>query len=315
MAGVPYIAVIGADDSATAAEVADAAAVGAALALQGAVVVCGGLGGVMEGACRGAHETGGRTVGILPGSDRAAANPFVDIAIPTGMGELRNGLIVRAADAVIAVGGAFGTLSEIALALRTGTPVVGLGTWELARDGRAEQAIVRAADAQDAAARALELAGSARRCRPPGPESTRRSTARDRCESQYERAPAEHPPLASWARRPDRLAVRSLVLAQFPPGLINGLTDQLAPRLGRSGAFCVRGPTARQLRADRPDRLGRLQADGHRAAGAGGHRDAAEHPGLHGPGRERRSDDRGGRRDRHGAGRLPHPQAAGPRLS
>ena len=160
MGGVPYIAVVGADDSATAAEVADAAAVGAALALQGAVVVCGGLGGVMEGACRGAHETGGRTVGILPGSDRAAANPFVDIAIPTGMGELRNGLIVRAADAVIAVGGGFGTLSEIALALRTGTPVIGLGTWELARDGRSEQAIVRAAHATDAVARALELAGS-----------------------------------------------------------------------------------------------------------------------------------------------------------
>ena len=158
MAGVPYIAVIGADESATPSEVADAAAVGAALGLRGAVVVCGGLGGVMEGACRGVHETGGRTVGILPGDDRAAANPFVDVAIATGMGELRNGLIVRAADAVIAVGGGFGTLSEIALALRTGTPVVGLGTWELARDGRPQHAIIRASDAQDAAARALDLA-------------------------------------------------------------------------------------------------------------------------------------------------------------
>jgi uncharacterized protein (TIGR00725 family) len=161
MTGLSYIAVIGPDDSATAAEVADAAAVGAALALRGAIVICGGLGGVMEGACRGAHETGGRTVGILPGPDRSAANPFVDIAIPTGMGELRNGLVIRAADAVIAVGGAFGTLSEIGLALRTGTPVIGLGTWELARDGRPEQAIVRVSNAEQAAVRALELAGSA----------------------------------------------------------------------------------------------------------------------------------------------------------
>jgi uncharacterized protein (TIGR00725 family) len=161
MPDAPHIAVIGPDDSATPAEVQAAVAVGAALALRGAVVVCGGLGGVMEGACRGAHETGGRTVGILPGSDRNAANPFVDIAIPTGMGELRNGLIVRAADAVIAVGGAFGTLSEIGLALRTGTPVIGLGTWELARDGRPEQAIVRVADAEQAVVRALELVASA----------------------------------------------------------------------------------------------------------------------------------------------------------
>jgi uncharacterized protein (TIGR00725 family) len=161
MPGLPYIAVIGPDESATERQVADAAAVGAALALQGAIVICGGLGGVMEGACRGAHETGGRTVGILPGADRSAANPFVDIAIATGMGELRNGLIVRAADAVIAVGGAFGTLSEIGLALRTGTPVIGLGTWELARDGRPEQAIVQASDAQDAVVRALALGASA----------------------------------------------------------------------------------------------------------------------------------------------------------
>jgi uncharacterized protein (TIGR00725 family) len=161
MPGPLYIAVIGPDESATAAQVQDAATVGAALALQGAIVVCGGLGGVMEGACRGAHETGGRTVGILPGADRSAANPFVDVAIATGMGELRNGLIIRAADAVIAVGGAFGTLSEIGLALRTGTPVIGLGTWELARDGSPEQAIVRASDPQEAVVRALELAASA----------------------------------------------------------------------------------------------------------------------------------------------------------
>jgi uncharacterized protein (TIGR00725 family) len=96
------------------------------------VLVCGGLGGVMEAACRGAKGSGGLTVGILPGADRAAANPFVDVAIPTGLGEARNALVVRAADAVIAIGGGYGTLSEIALALRAGKPVVGLGTWEIA---------------------------------------------------------------------------------------------------------------------------------------------------------------------------------------
>src|SRR5579872_3888783 len=108
-----------------------ARAVGRALAEAGAVLVCGGLGGTMEAACRGAREGGGRTVGILPGTDRSDANRFVDVALPTGMGEARNALVVRAADAVVAVGGEFGTLSEMALALVTGVPVVGIGTWEL----------------------------------------------------------------------------------------------------------------------------------------------------------------------------------------
>ena len=95
------------------------------------MVVCGGLGGVMEAACRGAKQAGGTTVGILPGSDRAAANEFVDVAIPTGMGEARNALVVRAADALIAVGGGYGTLSEIALALKAGKRVVGIGSWAI----------------------------------------------------------------------------------------------------------------------------------------------------------------------------------------
>jgi uncharacterized protein (TIGR00725 family) len=93
--------------------------------------VCGGLGGVMAAACRGAAQAGGTTVGILPGTDRAAANPWLTVAIPTGLGELRNGLVVRAADVVIAIGGAHGTLSEIALALKTGVPVIGLHTWDI----------------------------------------------------------------------------------------------------------------------------------------------------------------------------------------
>ena len=91
----------------------------------------GGLGGVMEAACRGARDAGGTTIGILPGADRSAANAYVDVAIPTGLGEARNALVVRAADALIAVGGAYGTLSEIALALKAGKRVVGLGTWEI----------------------------------------------------------------------------------------------------------------------------------------------------------------------------------------
>jgi uncharacterized protein (TIGR00725 family) len=85
----------------------------------------------MEAACRGAKEAGGTTIGILPGTDRNAANAFVDIAIPTGLGEARNALVVRAADALVAVGGGYGTLSEIALALKAGKRVVGLGTWDI----------------------------------------------------------------------------------------------------------------------------------------------------------------------------------------
>jgi uncharacterized protein (TIGR00725 family) len=85
----------------------------------------------MEAACRGAREAGGTTVGILPGADRGAANPFVDVAIPTGLGEARNALVVRSADALVAVGGGYGTLSEIALALKAGKPVVGLGSWDI----------------------------------------------------------------------------------------------------------------------------------------------------------------------------------------
>jgi uncharacterized protein (TIGR00725 family) len=101
------------------------------LAGRGAVVVCGGLGGVMEAACRGARGEGGTAVGILPGLDRGAANPHVSVAVATGLGEARNALVVRAADALIAVGGAYGTLSEIALALKAGKRVVGLGTWRI----------------------------------------------------------------------------------------------------------------------------------------------------------------------------------------
>jgi len=126
----PYVAVVGPGE-ASPAELHTAEEVGAGLAAAGAVVVTGGLGGVMEAACRGARSRRGRTLGILPGDDRDAANGWVEIAVATGLGELRNGLVVRAADAVVAIGGGHGTLSEVALALKLGRPVVGLGTWEV----------------------------------------------------------------------------------------------------------------------------------------------------------------------------------------
>jgi uncharacterized protein (TIGR00725 family) len=124
----PYIGVVG-PGQASSPELALAEEVGAGLASLGAVVVTGGLGGVMEAACRGARSRRGRTLGILPGDDRDAANGWVEIAVATGMGELRNGLVVRASDALVAIGGGHGTLSEVALALKLGRPVVGLGTW------------------------------------------------------------------------------------------------------------------------------------------------------------------------------------------
>jgi uncharacterized protein (TIGR00725 family) len=134
-----------------------AEAVGRGIAHAGAIVVCGGLGGVMAAACRGARSEGGPTLGLLPGNDRAAGNAWLDLAVPTGLGEIRNALVVRAADALIAVGGEFGTLSEIALALKAGTPVVGLETWELARAGQPVDAVVRADTPDAAVTLAVEL--------------------------------------------------------------------------------------------------------------------------------------------------------------
>lgn len=125
-----YVAVVGAAE-ATADEAEAAAEVGRLLAGSGAVLVCGGLGGVMEAAARGCQQAGGTSVGILPGETRAGANPHLSAAIATGLGEARNALVVRAADAVIAIGGGFGTLSEIGLALKMGRPVISLGSWEL----------------------------------------------------------------------------------------------------------------------------------------------------------------------------------------
>src|SRR5512132_1470677 len=133
------------------------------LAEAGVIVVCGGGPGVMEAVCRGAQSAGGTTVGLLPGLDRAEGNPYLTISVPTGLGQGRNLLLVRSSDAVIAVGGGFGTLSEIAIALRTGTPVIGLATWALQLDSRQVDAF------PDAAARLALEAARSRRSRPsPG---------------------------------------------------------------------------------------------------------------------------------------------------
>jgi uncharacterized protein (TIGR00725 family) len=144
-----YVAVIGPHD-AIEAECEAAAEVGALLGAAGAVVLTGGLGGVMAAASAAAVAAGAVTVALLPGDDRDAAPEHVTVAIPTGLGEMRNALLVRAADAVIAVGGSWGTLSEIALATRTGVPLVCLGGWEI--DG---EPLNRAATPAEAVAFAL----------------------------------------------------------------------------------------------------------------------------------------------------------------
>jgi len=135
-----------------------AEAVGRALAEAGAVLICGGRGGVMEAACRGAKTAGGITIGILPGTDRREANPYVDIPIVTGIGVARNAIIARTAQAAVAVGGSYGTLSEIAFALAFGVPVVGLGTWAVQRQGHPPAPIAYAATPEEAVAQALALA-------------------------------------------------------------------------------------------------------------------------------------------------------------
>lgn len=126
-----YVAVIGPGTDAAPEDTATAYDVGAGLARAGAVLLCGGLGGVMAAAAAGAASEGGLSVGLLPGDDRSAAAPALSVALPTGLGELRNGLLVRAADAVVAVGGSWGTLSEVALARRTGVPLVLVRPWRL----------------------------------------------------------------------------------------------------------------------------------------------------------------------------------------
>jgi uncharacterized protein (TIGR00725 family) len=151
------IAVIG-DSSCSPEEAKLAETVGELLAQQGVTIMCGGLTGVMEAVCRGAKSKGGLTVGILPGQDSSMANPWVAIPVVTGIGEARNVAVVKSAQAVIAIGGSYGTLSEIAYALKSGIPVIGLNTWSLSRNGREDDSIVRVQSATEAVDKAISLA-------------------------------------------------------------------------------------------------------------------------------------------------------------
>ena len=137
--------------------------VGRELGKRGIPLVCGGLTGVMEAVCKGAKAAGGTTIGVLPGNDPGEANQWVDVPICTGLGYARNGIVVRAGRAVIAVGGAYGTLSEIAHAKVDGIPVIGLQTWSVSRDGRDGRDyrhITVAADPADAVEKAVSAARS-----------------------------------------------------------------------------------------------------------------------------------------------------------
>lgn len=156
MTNKTFIAVIGASQ-ASASELKTAEKVGHEIARSGAVLVCGGMGGVMEAACRGASEAGGLTIGVLPGESRESANKFVDIPIVTGVGYARNVAVVKSAQAVIAVGGSYGTLTEIGYALQSGLPVIGLDTWSISRGGKPKNSIVEAKTPAEAVQKALEL--------------------------------------------------------------------------------------------------------------------------------------------------------------
>jgi len=154
----PVVAVIGAGDAPPAVRKL-AFEVGREIARRGAVLINGGLAGVMESAAAGARKEGGHTIGVIPGYERSAANPYIEFAIATGIGEARNAVIVASADAVIAMRGEGGTLAEIGFALKFGKPVVALDSWpEIAGLNRADTAA-------DAVALALKLAASRSRRR------------------------------------------------------------------------------------------------------------------------------------------------------
>ncbi len=155
------IAVIGGSSPTNPEHVRLAEEVGRELAERGVGLVCGGLSGIMEAACRGAKSAGGITIGILPGRSSRDANPYVDIPIVTTMGFSRNVIVVHTGDAVIAIGGAFGTLSEIAHALGDGIPVVALNSWPLSRNGDGQpvdEAMIQASDPVDAVEKAIAAA-------------------------------------------------------------------------------------------------------------------------------------------------------------
>ncbi len=128
--------------------------IGQAIAAAGATLVCGGLGGVMEASAKGAKAKGGITIGIIPSDQKTDANKYIDIVIPSGIGEARNLLIIRTADVVIALPGMFGTLSEMAFCMKTKTPLVSLQAWDIS------DKIIRVEDPIEAVKEALKLAGN-----------------------------------------------------------------------------------------------------------------------------------------------------------
>ena len=146
----------GAEPSPQEAQLAEG--IGRTLAKQGASLVCGGLGGVMEEACKGVKSEGELTIDVLPGESRQAANPYAQIPIVTGMGYARNAIVVKSAQVVIAIGGSYGTLSEIAYALQFGIPVIGLNTWSFSRNGQQDNSIILVQNPTEAVNKALNLA-------------------------------------------------------------------------------------------------------------------------------------------------------------
>jgi uncharacterized protein (TIGR00725 family) len=129
--------------------------VGYLLGMRGVILICGGRGGVMEAACRGSQNAGGITIGLLPGDDLSEANPYLDVALPTGMGHIRNALVAQAGECVIAIGGGYGTLSEIGIALKSGRKVIGIDTWNAVDNSGKRIKIIRAKSAEEAVGIAL----------------------------------------------------------------------------------------------------------------------------------------------------------------
>ncbi|MBN1288735.1 MAG: TIGR00725 family protein [Actinobacteria bacterium] len=155
-----YISVVGA--SSCGEEIAAVAhELGREIASRGHILICGGLAGVMEAVCRGAKEAGGITVGILPDIDRSRANPWLTISIPTDIGHARNTLVALSGDALIAVSGGYGTLSEISFGLKLGKPVIGLHSWRPDPEGREDARVIEAAAPREAVDLAEKLTGSA----------------------------------------------------------------------------------------------------------------------------------------------------------
>ncbi len=256
------MAVLGAGADAQPVHLTLAEELGRHLAEAGAVVLCGGLGGVMEAAARGAAGAGTLVIGILPGAERLAANPYIHVAVATGLGEARNAVLVRAADACVAVGGGWGTLSEIALARRMGKPVVALATWHLEPPGARDSLFRQASTPAEAAVLALTLAGVA-----PSPPTGQPAPS---APADYTPAP---PPPAPAAGTPGghpspggRAEAGATPAAATPAGTPLRVARTGTP--GRPGSWTVTAGDADTLVAAHPDLGQALRLAGVALAGA-----------------------------------------------